>query len=189
MSELDDLFFIDENTAAQPTFCWDEFNQIDFYIDDAVKKNSEFLYPRDKDELVLNTNLQPKNFYWNNIKGCWSNLTIDHAANRLELRPVTPWQLLQDADFDKFLTDNSKRMLIVIRIGFEIMFSTLPSETYSDLEETILRLTNHHIYDTAMIVDVHDFYDDMRSINHYFVTKSKDQEDGNTVLYWRHTSF
>ena len=139
----------DEPYFHQPIFDLDLFNWDSCNLESDEKKINTFLYPLEKDEIVLDTDLQPLRFYWNAYKQCYTNLTIDPLTNALELRPVLPWQLLKDATFQKFLIDHDKFIIVVIRIGFEVCFGSLNSNDFKKLEDTILQWVNQHIYETV----------------------------------------
>jgi hypothetical protein len=151
--ELPPLFELDLEILHQPSL--PDFDMY-FYRDLKERnKNSNLLYPKSKNEDILNTSLQPLYFEWNNFKQCFSNLSVDVETNRLELRPILPWQLLEEDTFQKFLKENDKNIIAVLRIGFEVIFGTFLD--IDDLDDKIILWLNHHIYDTSACIDVHDF--------------------------------
>lgn len=179
--ELEPLFLIFDQ-PHQPIFCVDEF--LDFSTweeDEKIKKESYHLYPKNRNDEVLNTSPQPRCFEWNNFKQCYSNLSIDLPANRLELRPVLPWQLLVDDEFQSFLEDNDKKFIIVARLGFEVCFGTV--ENIQDLDLKLREWFNHHIYDTSIIVDVHDFDEESKRRIRTFIVRLSPKGEESELLW------
>jgi hypothetical protein len=181
---LDPLF--DEPQAHQPIFDAEYLFNWEFCNLESGKEISTFLYPLEKDETVLDTDLQPKRFEWNPYKQCYTNLSIDALSNALELRPVVPWQLLQDFTFQQYLEDHEKDIIVVLRIGFEVCFGSISSIDFKKLEETILLWINHHIYETSFLVDIHDFENNVRRIQTYSTIKTRNVHDNkNARLMWK----
>lgn len=167
--DLEEMLLHDEN-AHQPTFSLDEWLDFtSFDKENKLRKESYFLYPENRNDEILNTAPQPRCFEWVNYKQCFTNIAIDITANRLELRPVTPWQLLFDDTFQEFLETNSKNIILVARLGYEICFGIV--EDLLDLDEKLRLWFNHHIYDTTIIVDVHDFKEDKERRIRTFVVR------------------
>lgn len=181
---LDPLF--DDPHAHQPIFDSDYLFNWEFCNLESGKEISTFLYPLEKDDPVLDTDLQPKRFEWNPYKQCYTNLTIDPLSNALELRPVVPWQLLQDSSFEQFLEEHDKNIIVVLRIGFEVCFGSVTSDDLKKLEQTILTWITHHIYETSFLIDIHDFENNVRRIQTYSAIKAKNDPDNKKArLLWR----
>ena len=151
----------EEPTSHQPidpmSFFNDDYDNLNLPNDipQAPYASSSFLYPEIKNLNVLCTDLQPLYFEWCNFKKCYSNLSINYDYNRLELRPILPWQLIQEQTFRTFREENEKNIFIVVRLGFEVCFGCVKS--IEDIEEKIVLWLNHHMYETAFLVDIHDF--------------------------------
>jgi hypothetical protein len=179
--ELEELF--ENTTAHQPVCCIDEWlNFSTWEQDEKIKKDSFLLYPKNRDDEILNTALQPRCFEWNNFKRCYSNISVDLLSNRLEIRPILPWQLILDNTFEDFQKEYEKEMFVVARLGCEVCFG--PVADLQDLDTKIRLWFNHHIYDTSILVDVHDFNEEReRRIRTFVVRIAPNGEESK--LMWR----
>jgi hypothetical protein len=186
MQEYDhsDYPLFEETTLHQPQFCFDEWDWSNFTKEEEIKKESFFLYGKSKDDQILNTALQPNYFNWDNYKKCWSNVSVDILSNRLELRPILPWQLLQDATFENFLKENEKEIISVVRIGFEVIFGVV--KDINDLDKKLIIWLSHHIFDTAGIIEIHDFSKDhTRRIQTFLIRLAPEPSTQDIRIYWK----
>lgn len=180
--DLEEMLLHNEN-SHQPSFSLDDWLDFTKYDQqEKFRKESFLLYPENRNDEILNTSPQPSCFEWVNYKQCFTNVSVDIIANRLELKPVTPLQLLYDDTFQNFLDENKTKFIIVARLGYEIAFGLV--EDIKDLDEKICLWFNHHIFDTTIIVDVHDFDEDKeRRIRTFLVRIAPNGKESK--LMWR----
>lgn len=147
---------------------------------------SSLLYPKDKNLEYLKASDPLCPFYWCNYKQNYTNLYLDPATNLLVLHPLMPHQLLSHPTFENFMKESQNKIILVARLGFEIHFGT--ADNFKDIEKKIISWFNHHIYDTTVIVDIHDFCPNsnerrVSTYNAMLVPKQKNKE--KACVYWK----
>ena len=177
-----------QDAELEPLFCLELIPEEECvtFPDEHDFLQSSLLYPAEKNLELLNSFAPLSPFNWCNFKQCYRNICLDYATNQVVLYPITPHQLLEDATFQKFLTDNEKNLILVARLGYEIHFGLV--ENLKVVEQKILDWFNHHIYDTTVIADVHDFYPNtkdrrIQTYNAMIVPKANNK--GKARVYWK----
>jgi hypothetical protein len=172
----------------EPLFCLELMLE-----DDSLKKSDEvaflensLLYPLEKNLEILQASASFFPFIWCNYKQAYRNISVDAASNQIDIRPVMPHHLLEDITFQKFLEEHTNEMLMVARLGYEIHFGCV--DNIKNVEQKIIDWFNHHIYDTTVIIDLHDFYphSKTRRIQTYnAMIVPNTSKKGKARVYWK----
>lgn len=163
----------------------EEVERDDFDEEGSFLKHS-LLYPEDKNLEILSAYASFSPFNWCNFKQAYRNISVDPFTNRINIEAIMPHQLLEDATFQNFLKEHPKDLIMVARLGFELHFGCF--DYLKDVEKKIIHWFNHHIYDTTVIVDIHDFAPDsnerrIQTYNAMIVPRSNKR--GNAKVYWK----
>lgn len=185
-NDMEPLFFL-ELPPAEDDFLAVSSEEIT--LAEETKSPSMLLYPKDRNTEFLNAFPPSLSFFWCNIKQAYRNIYVDEATSQIVIHPIQPHQLINDGIFQQFLIDNAKEIILVARLGYEVHFGI--ASDLKEIEQRLLSWFNHHIYDTTVVVDVHDFYPKRynqpreRRICHYNAMIVPKGQNGEAKIYWK----